>query len=99
MSAIDQMTLDQKAKIPLQLSSKERVIYYYGVEQVGWKDFGGEPMPYYTKGVWMVRVGPWDDERQLREIIEARCRSNPNGAFLGHLIPGGFPTPFFQWIN
>ena len=75
----------------------EKRIIYYGVEQTG----GFEPgdWPRYTKGLWSVRVGPWDDERQLRQVIEARCRANPDGVFCGHLIPGGIPTAFFRWIS
>jgi len=96
IAPLDPQIIADKATTPLQLLSKERFIFYYGVEQTGWM---WDDVPKYTKGVWMVRLGPWDDERQLREIIEARCRANPNGAFLGHLFPDGFPMPFFRWIN
>lgn len=72
-------------------------ILYYGVEQTGGYHEG--EIPQYTKGVFCVNLGPWDDERQLRPIIEARCRANPDCNFLTHLVPGGIRTSFFQWLN
>lgn len=68
-------------------------LIYYGVEKDNKYEF-----PSYTKGLWSHTLKEDENESMVREIIENRCKSNPDCNFMPHVF-GGLHICHFQWVN
>lgn len=76
-----------------------KTIMYYGVEiskpaRTNPTNPSGDYPATYYKGLHTYTLKEGEDEARVRAAIEARCRSYPDGAFMGWIR-----TPHFEWIN
>jgi hypothetical protein len=67
-------------------------LLYYGVELDKEKSKNSD-FSWYTKGVYSYELKDGEDEQEVREEIEKRCRENPDSLFCGIRIE------HFRWLN